>query len=419
MLIVRKASRFAVIVAVSVLMLATITSTALAANNDDTGLLDNNNKYLPIEVLNALEQESNGGGTNSRLILENVMLPNSMNIMTPNVNMDKVINATPLHVFEYDFKGDLKQHGYTEEQIDSFTYEDYIAIEDKWKLKKEQIIAARSLYPELKTVDLSNWTNADFKRYYAKVDRAEIEKRFTNEQLQQLKQKGIRSDDLFYLFKEFHTVDAILAQSDDILRETIEGYYAFKLNQVTLLALDPTKYTQQNMPRYGVDWFLNSVVTSSYWLQIQSDRTLVALRKLYNVNFSSFNGYVTNMYGTYSLSQGGAHEGIDFAYGGVGRNIYAIFNGTEVLSGLYHQLSVYDANVGKTYNFLHMSSKAVISPPITNGQYVGKQGDEGNATGAHVHFEVQSGRKTELSPGNDHVLGSISPYQLHIYLGEL
>ena len=125
------------------------------------------------------------------------------------------------------------------------------------------------------------------------------------------------------------------------------------------------------------------------------------------------------MYGTYSLSQGGAHEGIDFAYGGVGRNIYAIFNGTEVLSGLYHQLSVYDANVGKTYNFLHMSSKAVISPPITNGQYVGKQGDQGNATGAHVHFEVQSGRKTGLSPGNDHVLGSISPYQLHIYLGEL
>ena len=96
MLIVRKASRFAVIVAISVLMLATITSTALAANNGDTGLLNNNNKYLPIEVINALEQESNGGATNSRLILDNVMLPSSMNIMTPNVNMDKVANATLL-----------------------------------------------------------------------------------------------------------------------------------------------------------------------------------------------------------------------------------------------------------------------------------------------------------------------------------
>lgn len=176
--------------------------------------------------------------------------------------------------------------------------------------------------------------------------------------MQILEQKGIITEDIFYLFKEFHTVDTIMAQPDEVLKDSI--------------------------------------------------------------HFSGFNGYVTNMYGTYSQSQGGAHEGIDFAYGTTGTTIYAIFDGKVLSGGLSHQLSVYDSNVSKTYNYLHMDSKSVSSgATITHGKSVGKQGMQGNATGPHVHFEVHSGSTTGLSIESDDVLGSISPYQLQIYLGEL
>ena len=50
---------------------------------------------------------------------------------------------------------------------------------------------------------------------------------------------------------------------------------------------------------------------------------------------------------------------------------------------------------------------------------VGRQRHEGNATGYHVHFEVHSGQTTTLSSGSDHSLGSLSPYRLQDYIGEL
>ncbi len=417
-MLIRKTFHFTVIFTLISLMCMSLISTAFAASNGDNG-----KKYLPSKVINALEQKSKGIQTSeSDQILGNVLAPSSMNIETPNINMDKVVITTPLSAFKYNFKKDLRQHGYTENEIENFSFGDYKKAESSWKLKKEQIIVAKKLYPKLKNVDISSWTNADFNNYFSKMNKASLAKRFKQEQLQQLKQKGINFEDVIYLFKEFHTVDAVLSQPDAKLKETIKDYYQFKLDQVELLATNPdqSKYTQLDMPRYGVDWFLNDVVTSDYWLQVQSDRTLVSLRALYKIGLSSFNGYITNMYGTYSLSQGGAHEGIDFAYGGIGTSIYAIFDGTDVLTGgYYHQLSVYDDDVNKTYNFLHMSEVDAPGEPVTHGDYVGKQGDEGNATGAHVHFEVHSGETTGLSGEHDDVLGSISPYQLQIYLGEL
>lgn len=70
------------------------------------------------------------------------------------------------------------------------------------------------------------------------------------------------------------------------------------------------------------------------------------------------------------------------------------------------------------YTFMHMSS-ITAGTNVTAGASVGKQGKEGNATGYHVHFEVHAGQTTSLSTGTDHVLGSLSPYRLQDYIGEL
>lgn len=129
------------------------------------------------------------------------------------------------------------------------------------------------------------------------------------------------------------------------------------------------------------------------------------------------------MYGTYSYSQGGAHEGLDFVDPDQTNTptIYAVFEGVKQTTSATHHLAVYDSNApdeAKTYSYLHMSS---ISAGTNVSVYdaVGKQGNNGNATGYHVHFEVHSGKTTTLSAGNDHTLGSISPYRLQDYIGEL
>ena len=49
---------------------------------------------------------------------------------------------------------------------------------------------------------------------------------------------------------------------------------------------------------------------------------------------------------------------------------------------------------------------------------VGYQGNQGNATGYHVHFEVHDGNITTLSSGAYHVIESLSPYRLQDYIGE-
>lgn len=67
---------------------------------------------------------------------------------------------------------------------------------------------------------------------------------------------------------------------------------------------------------------------------------------------------------------------------------------------------------------MHMSS-ITAGTSVTAGASVGKQGKEGNATGYHVPFEVHAGQTTSLSTGTDHVLGSLSPYRLQDYIGEL
>lgn len=390
----------------------------------DQSTTSNDGKYLPSQVLTALSQKSMETTSSSVYhIFDDVILPSSMNIDVPNINMDKVIDTTPLNLFPSVFKDDLMKHGYNEKQIASFTYDDYQNIAGKWKLEKEQIKAAKSLYPELNNVDISNWTNKDFENYYTKVDRANLANNFTKNQLQQLEQKGIRLDDTFYLFKEYYTPDTILAQPDEALKRTIQGYYQFKLDQLKLLATTPdlTYYQLQTMPRYGTDYFLKSVCTSGYWLDIQSARTLRALGVLYNTNFSTFNNtIIQNMYGTYSTSQGGAHEGIDFAYGGDGTMIYAIFDGQVIAhqSGYPHQLCVYDSGAGKSYNYLHMSYNPLTpGTAVIHGNSVGHQGQVGNASGPHVHFEVHSGSTNTLSSEHNNALESISPYQLQIYLG--
>ncbi|MCL4423917.1 MAG: M23 family metallopeptidase [Firmicutes bacterium] len=408
-----------------VLVVALSLVTPVAAASGSAPAPQGVRRYQPVEVAEALAQLQAGSKNVNTILLADILMPTSMGIQTPKINVERITNNTPISELSGAFLDSLVTHGV--KAAGSMTYSEFKAIEATWPLTAEGIRILKELYPELSNTDMSTWTYGTSEAYCSQADKRNLAKRFSDEQLRKLNDRGIRIEDTFYLFKEFHDPETILAQSDETLKGVIEGYYkanlSMSLGTQTVIGIQsdppPGYYTYLNFPGYGYDWFSNDIATTDYWMSIQSARALRTQQVLYSS--TDTNLHCTNMYGTYSQSQNGAHEGIDFAIGTT-PSIYATFRGVVLSGGQTGQLSVYDANAPeqpKTYTYLHMSYKAV-SPGsnVAPYDYVGNQGNVGNATGYHVHFEVEAGSTTALhSELNEHHVQSLSPYQLQSYIG--
>lgn len=387
-----------------------------------------NGKYYAKDIIAALENRPRATFSNDSMeqsILNEVLLPASMDIEIPHIDPSKVVQTVDVYTLDSAFAEALEEHGIYRT---SMTYTEFEAIESTWLLPEEIIEVIKSMYPELEGQDLSVWTYGDFNEYRRKTDAENFRARFSEEQLQQLDSRGILISDLGTLLKEYQTIDCVLAQDNQDLKDTIKAAYQFTYEKLSAecsaaRANPPSdKYTYVYFPLYNGgngDYFLNQILTTSYWQNVQAKRALHEQQCLYNSTSTTL--CCTNMYGTYSYSQGGAHEGIDFTApsGASTPTIYAIFSGAKLSTSTYHHLAVYDANAWdepKTFSFLHMNSITASSTVNVYGA-VGTQGNQGNATGYHVHFEIHDGKTTALSPGTDHVIESITPYSLSQYIG--
>ena len=382
-------------------------------------------KYMPAEIAEAIEHK-NMRSMEYTAILNDVLLPASMGIEIPNINPESVYQTVDVYTLDASFSTALADHGIIRT---SMSYSEYEAIENTWLLPDDMIESIKRVYPELALIDMSDWTYGDYKNYSKEADYANALDGISAEQISSLEMRNIRIADLHYLIKEYHTIESVLAQSDSALKQTLEDAYQFTANMVGLTssatrAAPPSNlYTYVYFPRYNGgngDYFLNTVLTTTYWQGIQADRALQTQNTLYQSTSSTL--YCTNMYGTYSYSQGGAHEGIDFVHpnGQSEPPIYAVFKGEKQDTLASHHLAVYDSDAPdepKTYSYLHMSS-ITAGTDVSVESMVGYQGNQGNATGYHVHFEVHDGNTTTLSSGADHVIESLSPYRLQDYIGE-
>lgn len=199
----------------------------LTTNSTDFSLYDIV-QFTPEEVLEAI---NNKDYPNRDKILKQIELLRSMNILIPKINMDRVIVTTPLSKYSDVFKSELIQHGYTEKEIATFSLNDFRVIENTWKLPEEMVKRVKHGYPELENRDLSDWTCGDYEKYYTKQDKANFESSFTEKQKTKLKQKGILLEDVHFLLKDnYNKIDTILAQPDEVLKKTIEGYYQLDID---------------------------------------------------------------------------------------------------------------------------------------------------------------------------------------------
>jgi len=184
-------------------------------------------KFLPAEVLSAINDEDYPYRDK---ILKAVELPGSMDVELPRIDTEKIIDTRSL---EHYAKQDLKEHGYTMQEIVNFAYEDYNTIKNTWKITEEQINYAKKLYPDLENRDISGWTNEDYKAYYTAPD----DRLFTQEEKEQLEQKGILSQDMEPVY-EFTSGDIspYLDESEESLKQIISSQYNHIIDQIAFLA---------------------------------------------------------------------------------------------------------------------------------------------------------------------------------------
>lgn len=383
-------------------------------------------KYSPADIATALEYGETASGAYAK-VLDDVLMPASMGIEIPHVDPSRIQQTVDVYTLDSAFAEALAAHGINRK---SMTYSEYEEIENTWLLSDYVIESAKRAYPELASVDMSKWTYGKYKAYYIARDHEIMMSEIAPQQLQELAGRNIQVADLGYLLKEYHTIENVLSQPDEELKSILEMAYEFTLSKVqseasTKDAPPSEYYSFVRFPRYNGgkgDYFHNDVLTTTEWQQVQADRALKTQQCLYDSTSTTL--YCTNMYGTYSVSAKGAHEGIDFIppSGAATPTVYAVIRGEKLAVTTYHQLSIFDEDSPdepKTYTYYHMSSITIDDGDYVEvGDSVGKQGTEG-AEGYHVHFEVHAGEKDKLASGTDHVIKSISPYRIQDYIGEL
>jgi len=355
----------------------------------------------------------------------------SINIDIKNIDMKSIHDTNPLDQEQIDF---LMSIGYKYENAIKKDQGDYKKIFSKEKMEPKAINSAISLYPELAGEDLSKWTNGDFDLYIQQKNEELYSP--TKEQEKELKRRGIVIEDAQYLLEYFYTYDNFLLQSNETLKDYLEKYYQFKIsyvdelksietknkeyfnnNDITIMVDPPielqgTTYRYvEDFPNYQDDWFHvdsdTHVSSNKYWY---GDSAANSFSLIYG---SSTPIKYSNLWGTYSGSQNGAHEGIDF----VGPDQHQLKSpvGGEVIYKADEYIVVYDTenfNYNFSFFFYHMSDVTVNQEGTLNiGDIMGRQSDIGNAKGSHLHFAVENGYDTTTtSAKDDHNLDSASPY---------
>ena len=381
-------------------------------------------KIMPSEIIYALDEVSTL--SDSEIIANNdivsqITKPASLDIDNMiNIDIRKVHQTYPLLDEQIAL---LKEHNYTDDEIKQFDMGDFFNIESTWLLTPSQVEDVKYLYPELETVDISNWTIGDLVEYCNEAD----SKKYAPSVIEAaaLSERNITLDDAQTLLKEYGSYENILSQSDEQLEEDIKSYYQFNISNIYNMCTyesndcppaqnpDSSIYIGIQFPGHQFDWFHKDSGTTSITVAAsQAMSVQAAYECLYNTT-ASFR--VQNLHGTYSCNRGYTHEGIDFGKpAGYSENctIYSIQSGNLFKTGDgIGKFSVYSSTLNITASYLHMSAFAVSSgKQVTTGMRAGNQGNVGNSKGAHVHFQIDSGKEYSIASGGDNKLESLSPY---------
>lgn len=164
--------------------------------------------FFPEEILSAIEAPD-ASAFNQKVAAE-VMLPTSMGIEAPHVDMDRVFQATPLAEYPEILAAELAGLGYAD--ASAYTYSEYAILSGAQALAQAGISNSN----ETTVAEYTQRQRSKAKQQF--IDGlSEEEKAFAAE-------KQITFTDLAELQKAYP--DGYMDRSDDSLKSALEGYYA-------------------------------------------------------------------------------------------------------------------------------------------------------------------------------------------------
>lgn len=192
----------------------------------EDGTLFNDILFFKDEVATALEQSESEPW---KSILAAVELPRSMNVSTPNLDVDRVFQEKPLSDYPAVLAEELTAMGM--ENPTEYTYSEYILLTESRSVEDAGLTSFFLANKELENESPAAWTVREYKDWQQAQLLAETEAELTEEQRKFLEEKGILLSDLQWLKKDFY--GSYMERTDEELRATIEAYYQMSIGYVT------------------------------------------------------------------------------------------------------------------------------------------------------------------------------------------
>lgn len=390
-------------------------------------------------------------------------LETSLNIEIPNINLNNIHDNHPLSDEQIEM---LQEHDVKNEKISQMTLTDFNDWEKTITMSEKSIQQAKYIYPALIDVDMTKWTYGQWQEYYINAD--SINKNIyglapSESEEQELLNRNITLNDASRLARDFGSYKELLSLDNTYIKELITNFYLAKIkyaqtygnlqiniadtksiatmeisnskisidslkgrSNVQVIAttdppppsgMDVTKYTwvesfpcYHNLgaygdPGYDGDFFHNSTYT--WWTESFRTAQSYYANALFRYTYHDMSAtpYFTNLWGTYSISQDGAHEGIDMIHGD-GEAIYAATGYGITTTPQTDRVILQSYGASYPYAvYMHMTDRQATNIYSWHEQ-IGEEGNVGNSTGHHLHFEVNSSPQS----GSDDTLSSSSPY---------
>ncbi|MBM9499556.1 M23 family metallopeptidase [Leptospira sp. 201903071] len=163
----------------------------------------------------------------------------------------------------------------------------------------------------------------------------------------------------------------------------------FSETKVSSLTMDK-KYTSEVLPQETLDFIADCSKSKTQAFQTKSDLQIQSdfVFPVQEVHFTS-PFYKRRVY---NKTKGKAHGGVDFK-GGLGTPIYAINDGTVILSRpMYYEgnFTIIDHGLEVYSLYMHQSELNVkVGDKVKRGDPIGKIGSTGMSTGPHLHLGMR------------------------------
>ena len=223
----------------------------LCAGNVKVPSIFNGALFFAQEIMTALYE--NCDGSFSKKLLDAILLPTSMGIGEPHLDMSRVFVETPLTEYPNTLMSEMKRLGI--KNPEKLTYGEYAVINGTQSLASAGMAAVTENNPELSGIDSNTMTVAEYTAWQQSNALQNFKKGLSTEAMDFAAKKGITLSDLSFLNRYFY--GNYMEETDNNLRNALLQFYSTDVEYLQNQA-NPFADIAES------DWFYDDVLHSFF-----------------------------------------------------------------------------------------------------------------------------------------------------------